>query len=76
MFFPPLFSDQTKLCDLEDTAKAAGKGKWAKETIDPTSIRDIKWTIDNSRNFVDQFHQKPIDGKSMNHVYRSIMEIM
>lgn len=52
--------DQTRLNDLEDAAKAAGKGKWAKD-IDPTAQRDIKWSVENSRNFVDSLHQKPVE---------------
>ena len=57
-------SDQTHLNDLEDLAKAAGKGKWAKENNE-NMVRDIKWNIENPRNFVDSLHQKPVDGRSM-----------
>ncbi|XP_072045647.1 staphylococcal nuclease domain-containing protein 1-like [Amphiura filiformis] len=52
--------DQTRLNDLEDAAKAAGKGKWAKEN-DPNMQRDIKWSVENPRNFVDSLHQKPVE---------------
>ncbi|XP_063970734.1 staphylococcal nuclease domain-containing protein 1-like [Lytechinus pictus] len=52
--------DQTRLCDLEDAAKAAGKGKWAKEQS-PDAIRDISWTTENPRHLVDSLHQKPVD---------------
>ncbi|XP_071791896.1 staphylococcal nuclease domain-containing protein 1-like isoform X2 [Asterias amurensis] len=49
--------DQNQLNVLEDTAKAAKKGKWAGG---PSSngIRDIKWSVDNPRNFVDGLHGK------------------
>ncbi|XP_052242771.1 staphylococcal nuclease domain-containing protein 1-like [Dreissena polymorpha] len=52
-----------RLIQLEEAAKAAGKGKWNPEVItNPENIiRDIKWTIENPRQFVDSFHQKPID---------------
>lgn len=48
-----------KLVELEDAAKSSGKGKWGSS---PASdhIRNIKWTQDNPRNFVEQFHGKPI----------------
>ncbi|CAG0887351.1 unnamed protein product, partial [Darwinula stevensoni] len=48
-----------KLIELEDAAKAAGKGKWGPNS--PTDhVRDIKWTIENPRNFVDKMGGKPI----------------
>nr|CAG4645365.1 EOG090X01F7 [Lynceus sp. MCZ IZ 141354] len=48
----------TKLVDLENAAKSAGKGKWAST---PGLVRDIKWTVDNPRQFVDKFNGKPIN---------------
>ena len=59
--FVAICSDQTRLNDLEDAAKAAGKGKWAKEN-DANMQRDIKWSVENPRNFVDSLHQKPVEG--------------
>lgn len=47
---------------LEDAAKAAGKGKWAAEGTND-HVRDVKWVVENPRNFVDSHHGKPIDGK-------------
>ncbi|XP_049819243.1 staphylococcal nuclease domain-containing protein 1 isoform X2 [Aethina tumida] len=49
----------THLCELEDSAKAAGKGKWG---ASPASehVRDIKWSVDNMRAFVDKQGYKPI----------------
>ncbi|GFO47277.1 staphylococcal nuclease domain-containing protein 1-like [Plakobranchus ocellatus] len=51
---------QQRLAQLEDTAKAAGKGKHA-EGEASKHVRSITWTVDNPRNFVDSHHNKPID---------------
>uniref|UniRef100_A0A8C9SWA2 Staphylococcal nuclease domain-containing protein n=1 Tax=Scleropages formosus TaxID=113540 RepID=A0A8C9SWA2_SCLFO len=53
--------EQARLCDLEDQAKAAKKGLWS-EGGGSHTIRDIKYSIENLRNFVDSMHQKPADG--------------
>ncbi|XP_030753895.1 staphylococcal nuclease domain-containing protein 1 [Sitophilus oryzae] len=49
----------SRLWELEDAAKAAGKGKWSSN---PSSehVRDIKWSVDNLRAFVDKSDGKPI----------------
>ncbi|CAH0547008.1 unnamed protein product [Brassicogethes aeneus] len=48
-----------RLCELEDAAKSAGKGKWS--TSPPSEhVRDIKWSIDNMRAFLDKQDYKPI----------------
>ncbi|XP_016135537.1 staphylococcal nuclease domain-containing protein 1-like [Sinocyclocheilus grahami] len=52
--------DQVRLCDLEDQAKAAKKGQWS-EGGGSHTIRDLKYTIENPRNFVDSLHQKPVN---------------
>nr|QBI71279.1 ebna2 binding protein P100 [Nicoletia phytophila] len=52
-------SDAVRLNDLEDAAKAAGKGKWA-SSGSQEHVRDIKWNIENPRNFVDKFQGKPV----------------
>lgn len=51
--------EQQRLNDLEDAAKAAGKGKWGSS---PTNdhVRNIKWTQENLRNFVEQTGGKPV----------------
>lgn len=54
--------EQARLCDLEDQAKAAKKGLWS-EGGGAHTIRDLKYTIENPRNFVDSLHQKPVNGK-------------
>lgn len=57
-----LFSPaQQRLAQLEEAARAAGKGKHA-EGESTKHVRDIKWVIDNPRHFVDSHHNKPIDG--------------
>lgn len=53
--------DQARLCDLEDQSKASKKGLWS-EGGSTHTIRDMKYTIENPRNFVDSLHQKPING--------------
>lgn len=52
-----------RLFALEEAAKAAGKGKWNEEVITKPEkyTREIKWTIANPRQFVDSYHQKPVD---------------
>ncbi|XP_019633158.1 PREDICTED: staphylococcal nuclease domain-containing protein 1-like [Branchiostoma belcheri] len=50
--------DQAKLCDLEDTAKSNSKGKWAADA--QSHVRDVAWTLENPRNFVDAHHNKPV----------------
>ena len=58
---------QQRLIQLEDAAKAEGKGKWAPQEEQLKHVRKVTWTIENPRLFVDSHHQKPIDG-----VYRSL----
>ncbi|XP_016096139.1 staphylococcal nuclease domain-containing protein 1, partial [Sinocyclocheilus grahami] len=52
--------EQARLCDLEDQAKAAKKGLWT-EGGGAHTVRDLKYTIENPRNFVDSIHQKPVN---------------
>ncbi len=54
--------EEVRLIALEDHAKSQGIGKWCKESDGNSHIRNIKYTIDNPTNFVDSFHQKPLDG--------------
>jgi len=49
---------ESKLTEFEDSAKAAGKGKWAGHDAD--HVRDIKWTCENMRAYVDKAGGKPI----------------
>ncbi|XP_030639372.1 staphylococcal nuclease domain-containing protein 1 isoform X3 [Chanos chanos] len=52
--------EQARLCDLEDQAKASKKGIWS-EGGGAHTIRDLKYSIENPRNFVDSHHQKPVN---------------
>lgn len=58
MCFSP---DLARLSDLEDQARASKKGLWS-EGGGSHTIRDLKYTIENPRNFVDSLHQKPVNG--------------
>ena len=53
-------ANQQRLIQLEDEAKAAGRGRWGEGAS--KHVRDIMWVIENPRNFVDSYHNKPIDG--------------
>lgn len=48
----------TRLIELEDAAKAANKGKWSGNSAE--HVRDIKWSIENMRTFIDKQAGKPI----------------
>ena len=54
---------QQKLVQLEEVARTAGVGKWASSVNINEHMRDIKWTLENPRNFVDSHHNKPLNGK-------------
>lgn len=49
----------TKLIELEDAAKSSGKGKWSNSPAHE-HVRNIKWTQENPRHFVDQTNGKPV----------------
>uniref|UniRef100_A0A8C0GIE1 Staphylococcal nuclease and tudor domain containing 1 n=1 Tax=Chelonoidis abingdonii TaxID=106734 RepID=A0A8C0GIE1_CHEAB len=52
--------EQNRLAELEDQAKVAKKGTWSEGTGSHT-VRDLKYTIENPRHFVDSMHQKPVN---------------
>ncbi|KAM8980340.1 staphylococcal nuclease domain-containing protein 1 [Sarcophilus harrisii] len=52
--------EQNRLAECEDQAKMAKKGMWSEGNGSHT-IRDLKYTIDNPRHFVDSHHQKPVN---------------
>ncbi|KAA0721060.1 4SNc-Tudor domain protein p100 co-activator [Triplophysa tibetana] len=52
--------DLARLSDLEDQARASKKGLWS-EGGGSQTIRDLKYTIENPRNYVDSLHQKPVN---------------
>lgn len=47
-----------RLVELEDAAKAAGKKRWGTNISE--HVRDIKWSMENMRNFVDKQAGAPI----------------
>ncbi|GFT29562.1 staphylococcal nuclease domain-containing protein 1 [Nephila pilipes] len=47
-----------KLKELEEAAKAAGKGKHGPNAAD--HVRDIRWNVENPQNFKDSFNLKPV----------------
>jgi len=53
---------QSMLIQLEDAAKAAGKGKWGPPEDVAAHVRDVKWQVDNTRHFVEANKNKEIDG--------------
>ncbi|XP_037368669.2 staphylococcal nuclease domain-containing protein 1 [Talpa occidentalis] len=52
--------EQTRLSECEEQAKAAKKGLWSEGNGSHT-VRDLKYTIENPRHFVDAHHQKPVN---------------
>lgn len=52
--------EQNRLSEYEEQAKAAKKGMWSDGNGSHT-IRDLKYTIENPRHFVDSHHQKPVN---------------
>ncbi|NXA56365.1 SND1 protein, partial [Nothocercus julius] len=52
--------EQNRLAELEEQAKSAKKGMWSEGTGSHT-VRDLKYTIENPRHFVDSMHQKPVN---------------
>ncbi|XP_010000625.1 PREDICTED: staphylococcal nuclease domain-containing protein 1, partial [Chaetura pelagica] len=52
--------EQSRLAELEDQAKSAKKGMWSEGTGSHT-VRDLKYSIENPRHFVDSMHQKPVN---------------
>lgn len=56
--------EQNRLAECEEQAKAAKKGMWSEGSGSQT-IRDLKYTIENPRHFVDSHHQKPVNGEAL-----------
>ncbi|XP_058930185.1 staphylococcal nuclease domain-containing protein 1 [Kogia breviceps] len=52
--------EQNRLWECEEQAKAAKKGMWSEGNGSHT-LRDLKYTIENPRHFVDSHHQKPVN---------------
>ncbi|CAF4745688.1 unnamed protein product [Pieris macdunnoughi] len=47
-----------KLVELEDQAKAQGKGLWGTDV--QNHVRDIKWTVENPKAFVNKLNGQPL----------------
>ncbi|XP_048004944.1 staphylococcal nuclease domain-containing protein 1 isoform X2 [Leguminivora glycinivorella] len=47
-----------RLVEIEDIAKSQGKGIWGSDISG--HVRDIKWTIDNPKQFVNKYNGQPI----------------
>ena len=56
--------EQNRLSECEEQAKAAKKGMWSEGNGSHT-LRDLKYTIENPRHFVDSHHQKPVNGEAV-----------
>lgn len=54
--------EQSRLAELESQAKTAKKGVWSEGSASHT-IRDLKYTLENPRHFVDSMHQRPVNGE-------------
>ncbi|KAL8222598.1 UNVERIFIED_CONTAM: nuclease domain-containing protein [Gekko kuhli] len=52
--------EQSRLAELDGQARIAKKGMWSDVTGSHT-VRDLKYTIENPRHFVDSMHQKPVN---------------
>uniref|UniRef100_A0A8C3UZP1 Staphylococcal nuclease domain-containing protein n=1 Tax=Catharus ustulatus TaxID=91951 RepID=A0A8C3UZP1_CATUS len=54
--------EQSRLAELEEQARSAKKGMWSEGTGSHT-VRDLKYSLENPRHFVDSLHQKPVNGE-------------
>ncbi|NWY43987.1 SND1 protein, partial [Sylvia atricapilla] len=52
--------EQSRLAELEEQARSAKKGMWSEGSGSHT-VRDLKYTLENPRHFVDSLHQKPVN---------------
>ncbi|NXD45976.1 SND1 protein, partial [Copsychus sechellarum] len=52
--------EQSRLAELEEQARSAKKGLWSEGTGSHT-VRDLKYSLENPRHFVDSLHQKPVN---------------
>ncbi|XP_066490131.1 staphylococcal nuclease domain-containing protein 1 isoform X2 [Tiliqua scincoides] len=52
--------EQSRMAELEEQARIAKKGMWSDGSSSAT-IRDLKYTIENPRHFVDSMHQRPMN---------------
>lgn len=52
--------EESRLVALEEQAKSSCLGKWSKDS-DSDHVRNVKYTLENPRSFVDSLKQKPVD---------------
>ena len=52
--------EEVRLIALEEQAKSQAVGKWSKDA-EADHVRQIKYSIDNPKHFVDSQRQKPVD---------------
>ncbi|NXJ21614.1 SND1 protein, partial [Dicrurus megarhynchus] len=52
--------EQSRLAELEEQARSAKKGMWSEGSGSHT-VRDLKYSLENPRHFVDSLHQKPVN---------------
>ncbi|XP_017057895.1 staphylococcal nuclease domain-containing protein 1 [Drosophila ficusphila] len=52
--------EQQTLIELEDQARAAGRGKWATNASPADKVRNIKWSHENPAHLVDIYEGKPV----------------
>ncbi|XP_058791125.1 staphylococcal nuclease domain-containing protein 1 [Phymastichus coffea] len=50
----------TKLQELEDAAKSAGKGKWSTTSPSSDHVRDVKYSVETPLTLVDKYGGKPV----------------
>ncbi|XP_041326199.1 staphylococcal nuclease domain-containing protein 1 [Pyrgilauda ruficollis] len=56
--------EQSRLAELEEQARSAKKGMWS-EGSGAHTVRDLKYTLENPRHFVDSLHQKPVNARAL-----------
>ncbi|KFO62249.1 Staphylococcal nuclease domain-containing protein 1, partial [Corvus brachyrhynchos] len=52
--------EQSRLAELEEQARSAKKGMWSEGSGSHT-VRDLKYSLENPRHFVDSLPQKPVN---------------
>ncbi|BFF99855.1 staphylococcal nuclease domain-containing protein 1 [Drosophila madeirensis] len=52
--------EQQTLIELEDQARAAGRGKWSHNVSAVEKVRNIKWAHENPAHIVDVYGGKPV----------------
>lgn len=52
--------EEARLVSFEDQAKSSSLGKWSKDA-ESLHVRDVKYSLENAKSFVDSHKQKPVD---------------